>query len=377
MRVVKVEDAKPGKPKVRLVDGFGEPVASVDEFLRLLAVKAHSPNTIRAYAYDLQKLFLFLNEAGLSVDAFTPARAMEFLGWLRVVSSARRAQRLELGVVADGGRLLSAKTCNRVMAAVSSFFEFLIAAEAYTSRENPIVKVADKAAARVPNRHRPPLANASKQQPVRRVLRVKTIESVPRPMSAEIYGALLGMLRTRRDKALLELMWEGGLRPGEVLGLQLVDISYGQRRVTIRKRDDHPAGVQQKSRRDRVVDLLEGRALPALNDYVMRERPADAESPWLFLVGGRGKRRLEPLSYDGMVRMFARAAERAGVRDAWLTPHALRHTHATRMWEGGMRELTLMTRLGHATPDSMKIYTRVSDPEVVKDYRQALGGGEQ
>jgi len=105
----------------------------------------------------------------------------------------------------------------------------------------------------------------------------------------------------------------------------------------------------------------------------MKERPADAETPWVFLVGGRGKRRLEPLGYDGMVRMFARAAERAGVRDAWLTPHALRHTHATRMWEGGMRELTLMTRLGHATPDSMKVYTRVSDPEVVKDYRLAIG----
>ena len=71
--------------------------------------------------------------------------------------------------------------------------------------------------------------------------------------------------------------------------------------------------------------------------------------------------------------MFARAAKRAGVRDAWLTPHALRHTHATRMFEGGMRDLTLMTRLGHASPDSTKIYTRVSDPDVVADYRRAIG----
>jgi len=132
---------------VCLVDGRGELVARVDEFLRLLAVRSYSPNTIRAYAHDLQKLYLFLEEAGLSVDGFTPARAMDFLGWLRVQSSARRAQRLELGVVARGGRLLSAKTCNRVMAAVSSFFEFLIACEAYTSQENPIVKMADQAAA--------------------------------------------------------------------------------------------------------------------------------------------------------------------------------------------------------------------------------------
>ena len=202
------------------------------------------------------------------------------------MSSSRRAQRLELGVASDGGRSLSPKTCNRVMAAVSSFYEFLIASEGYAGRDNPIVKVADQAAARVPGRYRPPLGNASPQRPVRRVLRVKTVEALPRPMTAKIYAALLGELRTRRDRALLEVMREGGLRPGEVLGLQLEDISCGQRRITVRKRDDHPRGVQQKSRRDRVVDLLEGRALPALSGYVMRERPAEADCPWVFLVGG-------------------------------------------------------------------------------------------
>lgn len=373
MRVLKVPDAAAGQPQVRLVDVSGEPATEVDDFLRLLSVRAYSPNTVRAYAHDLQKLYLFCEERGIEADEFTPARAVEFLEWLRLASSTRRAQRLELSVVTGEGWVLSAKTCNRVLAAVSSFYEFLIASEKYTGRDNPIVKKVDQAAARVPDRYRPPLMNTSRQQPVRRVLRVKTVEPVPRPMPDGVCRALVDELRTRRDLALLEVMREGGLRSGEVLGLQLEDISYGQRRVTVRKRSDHPRGVQQKSRRDRVVDLHEGRALAAMNAYVMRERPSDADSPWVFLVGGRGKRRGEPLGYDALVRMFARAAQRAGVRDAWLTPHSLRHTHATRMFEGGMRELTLMTRLGHATPDSMKIYTRVSDPEVVKDYRRAIG----
>src|SRR5271166_6216571 len=50
-----------------------------------------------------------------------------------------------------------------------------------------------------------------------------------------------------------------------------------------------------------------------------------------------------------------------------------RHTHATAMWEGGMRELTLQKRLGHASPESTRIYTRVSDAVVVAEYRRALG----
>jgi integrase/recombinase XerD len=372
VRVQKIANPPVGQPAVELVDDDGRQLVEVAEFLRLLVVRDYSPNTVRAYAHDLQKLYQFLQLQGLTAEQFTPARAVQFVQWLRTRSSQRKAQRLDLALTAEGGRLLAARTCNRVLAAVSSFFEFLISTERYGGADNPIVTVPDHAAARVPSRPRPALLTSRRQRPVRRALRIKTVETLPRPMSVEVYGALLSVMRTRRDVALLELMWESGVRPGEALGLRLEDISYGRRRITVRHRDDHPAGVRQKSRRDRVVDLLEARALPAINDYVMRERPQDADTGYVFLVGGRGQRRAEPLGYDGLVRMFARAAQRAGVRDAWLTPQALRHAHATRMFDGGMRELTLMARLGHATPDSMKIYTRVSDPEVVKDYRRAI-----
>jgi integrase/recombinase XerD len=49
-------------------------------------------------------------------------------------------------------------------------------------------------------------------------------------------------------------------------------------------------------------------------------------------------------------------------------------THATAMWEAGMRELALQRRLGHASLESMRIYTRVSDAQVLADYDAALAG---
>jgi integrase/recombinase XerD len=168
-------------------------------------------------------------------------------------------------------------------------------------------------------------------------------------------------------------MLEGGLRPGEVLGLHLEDIAYGRRRVIVRHRNDHPKGVRSKSRAERVVDLLEPTALATLSAYVMTERPSDSDCPFVFLIGGRGAHRTEPLGYPALAKMFARACERAGIREPWMTPHSLRHTHATRMWEGGMRELTLQRRLGHASLESTRRYTRVSDREVAADYRRTLG----
>lgn len=73
-----------------------------------------------------------------------------------------------------------------------------------------------------------------------------------------------------------------------------------------------------------------------------------------------------------LVRMFARRLEELGIRTAEKTPHALRHTHATLMWEAGMRELALQQRLGHASPESTRIYTRVSDAQVRDEYAAAL-----
>ena len=128
-------------------------------------------------------------------------------------------------------------------------------------------------------------------------------------------------------------MLDGGLRPGEVLCLQLEDVAYGRRRVTIRKRDDHPRGARAKGRRERVVDLHEPRTLDAVSRYVLHERPVEAESPFVFLVGGTGARRCEPLSYQAIARGFARRLDRLGIRTPEKTPHALRHTHATAMWE--------------------------------------------
>ncbi len=105
----------------------------------------------------------------------------------------------------------------------------------------------------------------------------------------------------------------------------------------------------------------------------MHERPTDTESAYVFLVGGQGAKRHEPLGYAALVKLFQRHCTRLGLRTPWITPHALRHTHATRMWEGGMRELTLQKRLGHASPESTRVYTRVSDPVVCAEYRRALG----
>jgi integrase len=357
-----------GSLSVALLDDVGEPVDVVSGFLRHLAARGCSPNTLVAYAYDLRHLWTFLAEQRLAWDELRPRHAHALLSYLRAQPSRRPRQRLALAIASQ----LAPTTINRILAAVSSFYEYALLA-GLLEAGNPIERRPDPALARVSSRHQPFMGAASRQQPMRRSVRAKTIQRVPRPLDDAQVQALLGQLRCLRDRALVLLMLQGGLRPGEALGLHLEDVAYGRRRVIVRHRTDHPKGVRSKSRTERVVDLHEPEALATISAYVMTERPGEAGTPLVFLVGGRGRRRCEPLGYDALVRLFARACERAGIRQPWVTPHALRHTHATRMWEGGMRELTLQKRLGHASPESTRLYTLVSDPTVVAEYRRALG----
>jgi integrase/recombinase XerD len=374
LQALKVLDVQ-GTLRWLLVDDDGVPVEIVGRFLRFLQNRQLSPNTVAAYARDLTLFFRFLAARGLTYEAVGPALIVDFLDFLTHLPVRRPGRQQALTVVtADTGgpgRRRTGSSINRTMAAVSSFYEFAITVEAYEA-DNPVRKVDDVASTRVGDRHRPFMGRASRQRPVRRAVRVKTAQGLPRPMAPQDVTELFAAFTTQRDRTIFLLMLDGGLRPGEVLGLRIQDdIEYGRRRIHVRHRDDHPRGVRQKSRTDRVVDLHDPRTLAAVSTYVMTERPRESGSQFLFLVGGRGRRRCEPLGYQALWASFARRCARLGIRTPWTTPHALRHTHATAMWESGMRELTLQKRLGHASPESTRIYTRVSDREVLADYEAA------
>ena len=375
MRVIRSKQNEKSRRVVSLVDDNDMPVEVVARFLAHLGARGCSPNTQQAYAYDLLRFWRFLGAETLTWDTFRPPDALRLLEYLRTVPSARSAQRLGLSIVvpvdAGSARLLSPATVNRIIAAISSFYDYVSLAGLLDGL-NPIEKHPDPARWRVSERHRPFLEGISRQKPMRRSIRVRVPERLPRPLADDEVTQLLESLTRWRDRAMFLLMLDGGLRAGEVLTLQLKDIEYGRRRVIIRCHDDHPHGARSKSRRERAVDLRERRTLDAVSHYVVDERPADAESDFVFLVD-RGTRRHEPLGYAALARLFQRRCDQLGIRQAWVTPHAQRHTHATRMWEGGMRELTLQQRLGHASPESTRIYTRVSDEAVVADYRHALG----
>lgn len=160
-----------------------------------------------------------------------------------------------------------------------------------------------------------------------------------------------------RDVAMVELLYATGARVGELCGLDIGDIDYS--RNTIR--------VLGKGDKERVIPI--GRpAVAALESYLKdgREALVSAQSANAVFLGLRGKRidqrTVRTVVYEALSAI--EGIERMG-------PHALRHSAATHLLEGGADLRTVQEILGHASLATTQIYTHVSSARLQKVFKQA------
>lgn len=160
-----------------------------------------------------------------------------------------------------------------------------------------------------------------------------------------------------RDRAILEVLYGGGLRVAELVGLDLphVDMTAGEARVL------------GKGRKERVVPLG-SKALSALAAYLAVRRslcrgPADPKALFLNRIGGR-------LSTRSVGRLLERAVLRAGLARR-VHPHTLRHSYATHMLDGGADLRDIQELLGHARLSTTQRYTHVTLARLREVYDRA------
>ena len=126
-----------------LLDDEGLAIPVVSNFLSYLRARGCSPNTLCAYAHDLQHFYRFLKSASIQVQEFTPRRTLDFLKYLREVPSRGKARtpaaiRTDCGAAPQSVPQLAPTTVNRILAAVSTFYEYTILTDVVSDGENPL-----------------------------------------------------------------------------------------------------------------------------------------------------------------------------------------------------------------------------------------------
>jgi tyrosine recombinase XerC len=190
----------------------------------------------------------------------------------------------------------------------------------------------------------------------------KRESKLPRVLGRDEIAALLDRIPARtplevRDRALFELTYSCGLRADEVVSLGLDDVDF----------DSETVRVTGKGSKTRVVPFGEP-AQRALRRYVESARhalePAPSE-PALF-VSRRG-RRLSPSDVRRRLEKWMREAAIAGR----ISPHALRHSFATHLLEGGADLRSIQELLGHASVSTTQVYTRVEPSRLRREYAKS------
>jgi site-specific recombinase XerD len=161
----------------------------------------------------------------------------------------------------------------------------------------------------------------------------------------------------QRDRALFELAYACGLRAQELVSLQVSNVDF----------DGEQLRVEGKGAKTRFTPVGES-ALRALKDYLERARPAlnDGKgSSVLFLSkSGRG------LSTSDVRRRLRKWVSRANLSRS-LSPHALRHSFATHLLDGGADLRVIQELLGHASVSTTQVYTRVESARLRSAYARS------
>jgi integrase/recombinase XerC/integrase/recombinase XerD len=203
------------------------------------------------------------------------------------------------------------------------------------------------------------------QNPADLVSSPRRVSPLPRVLSASEAGRLLDGISSAgplelRDRAIFELAYGSGLRAEEVVSLRVGDVDYDAEQVR----------VEGKGRKTRFVPAGEP-ALAAVSAYVERGRgallaPAGAAAAGdqLFL-----SRTGKPLGTSDVRRRLGKWTRRLGIEAC--SPHALRHSFATHLLDGGADLRSIQELLGHASVSSTQIYTRVESARLRSAYARS------
>jgi integrase/recombinase XerD len=278
-------------------------------------------NTLTSYRRDLSRYEQFLGDRGIDDPAAVrESDVTDFLASLREGTPERPP--------------LSASSTARTLVAVRGLHRFL-ALEGVTQTDPAGGVVPPKVPKRLP--------------------KAISVGDVERLLAAASLGDSPAALR---DRAMLEVLYGGGARISEAVGLDLDDVDLEQESVRL----------LGKGGKERIVPLGHY-AREAVTAYTVRARPPLAAkgkgTPALFL-NQRGGR----ISRQGAWAAIHAAAERAGLGET-VSPHTLRHSFATHMLEGGADIRVVQELLGHSSVTTTQIYTMVTVQHLREVYAEA------
>jgi len=167
----------------------------------------------------------------------------------------------------------------------------------------------------------------------------------PQTITKEQVQALMDACGNKRDRLLIWLLYETGMRIGEALALWVQDVDVADCVIHVRDRGELDNGAEIKTpHSERDIHVSEA-LINEIVFYVGHAHTVEVETNHLFITT-QGGRTNQPLVYKNVQSLFRRLARKTGIR---VSPHLLRHSIITELAREGWRPELLQERAGHAS----------------------------
>src|SRR6516165_9946942 len=340
-----------GRESWTLLGDDGGVVEPAERYLACLAAIERSPNTVRAYAVSLKLWFEFLQHASVSWDEAGVEDVARFVAWLRAPAG-------NVVVLAGGSGAREPATVNRYLAGVFGFYDH----HARTGLGVAAELVSWRRISR--GSYKPFLHHVTKGRPIPvRPVKLHVPQRAPRILEPGQIVAILAACEHLRDRFLLSLLAETGMRVGQALGLRHADFVSRKREAHIVPRAGNANGARAKLRSAAVVPV--SAPLVRLYSEYMHVEYGGIDSDYVFvnLFGGRVG---AAMTYPAVHQLIGRIAARTGIG---FTARVLRHSHATDMVRRGVPIEVVARLLTHrSSTTTSQVYVHLG----AADIREAL-----
>jgi integrase/recombinase XerD len=366
MRVQKLDIPNKQRKGFLLLDNEGQPVLPVAKFMKHLFNTEKRSNTLQTYCTALKYYFIYLEQAGIDYQKITLEGLSNFVGWLR---NPYESNKVIPQKQVEAKR--SEKTVNNYLTAVTVFYDYLYRNEMIDSNvaEKLMKKMFVGAAG---NGYKSFLHHVNKDKPTsKNILKLKEPKEKVKIFTKEQVNTIYHAATNLRDQFLVRLLFESGLRIGEVLSLFLEDFHFDAKQrkhqIKLTARGELPNGGKLKTG-PRNLDVSQG--LMDLYDDYLYEVIDDYNPDHNFVfVKLWGKNPGDPMTYSDVYANFKEIERKTGIH---ITPHIFRHTHGTIYYFGTKNVKAVQERLGHAQiQTTINLYVHPSEDDIRKDWEKA------
>ncbi len=361
MKVQRVRLPETERITYLVLDDDYRPIEPILSYLKFLHDLDRSPNTIRACAHHLKLFWEYLRDTRSDWTEVDIAQLAAFISWLR------RPEPAVVSLEPQQARRTNA-SIDQMLGSVHGLYDFHMRME--TIPELPLYRFL-----MLPNRrYKPFLHGIAKSKPVQiRIVSVKREKRHAKTLTRDEVQTLLEACTHIRDRFLLTLMYDTGMRIGQVLGLRHEDINVEDGEIHIVPRDNNANGARAKTRESYTIPGL----LPLMQlytDYLIKDLGAlevEALPDYVFVnlwEGDIGR----PMTYAAVRSLVRRLSRKTGIP---FTPHMLRHTRATSWIRDDKHSLATVSRLlGHASVETTDETYVTLTPQ---DLKRALTEGKE